>query len=231
MPETKNILIAPSLLSADFSRMGEAVKLVESSGGDWIHLDIMDGSFVPNISFGPKMVADIRPLTDLPLDVHLMIDFPERIVQDFARSGANHICFHLEGNVHVNRIVHNVKLMGLQVGISLIPSTPVEALSEVLDLVDIVLVMTVNPGLSGQEFIPECLHKVRHLDELRQARGYGYLISVDGGINRETVRGACDAGADVLVTGRSFFNASNPVEEVLTFKGSAPTLPSTRACL
>ncbi len=222
MDAAKNFLVAASILSADFSRIAEAVKLIESSRADWVHLDVMDGSFVPNLTFGPKMVSDVRPLTLLPLDVHLMIDRPDRIIPDFAKAGADHIIFHLEGNVHVNRIIHQIRELGPKAGISIVPSTPVALLSEVLDLVDVILIMTVNPGFGGQELIPECLEKVRTLDRLRSEQGYGYLISVDGGINRSTVAEVRSAGTDVLVTGSSFFRASNPAEEVRIFKGARP---------
>ncbi len=220
MTGSKSFLVAPSLLSADFSRMGEAVRAVESSGGDWIHLDVMDGSFVPDITFGPKMVADLRPLTKLPLDVHLMIDAPDRLIPAFAKAGSDHIIFHFEGNVHVNRIIRLVQSLGAKVGVAIVPSTPVHALSEVLGLLDIVLVMTVNPGLGGQELIPECLEKVRALETARSERRYRYLILVDGGINRQTARAVRDAGTDVLVTGSSYFSARDRREEVLFLKGT-----------
>jgi ribulose-phosphate 3-epimerase len=219
--QKKNILVAPSLLAADFSRLYDAVRLVEFSGGDRIHIDVMDGSFVPDISFGPKLVSDIRPLTNLPFDVHLMVDRPEAFIPDFSRSGTNLISFHLESSIHVNRTIQMVKSHGCQVGIAIVPSTPVEALSEVIDFLDVVLVMTVDPGLKGQNFIPSCLNKISKLYSLRRTGGYHYLISVDGGVSRETAPIARDAGADVLVTGRSFFGARNPLEEVRLLRGDA----------
>lgn len=215
----KRCLVAPSILSADFTRIRDAIRLIEQSGGDWVHLDVMDGSFVPNITFGPKMVADIRPLTRLPLDVHLMIEHPETIIREFIEAGADHVTFHIENTIHVHRIITQIHDLGIRAGISLVPSTPVGAISEILDIIDIVLVMTVNPGFGGQELIPKCLEKVKTLDELKRQAGYRYVISVDGGINRETVQAAREAGSDVLISGSSFFAADDPAAEVMYFKG------------
>ena len=214
--------MAPSLLSADFTRLGDAVRLVERSGGDWIHLDVMDGAFVPNIGFGPKMVADIRPLTRLPFDIHLMTHAPELIIHEYVDAGADHITFHIEGNLHVNRTIHLVRSLGRRAGVSVVPSTPIGALSEILSLLDIVLVMTVNPGVGGEEFIRECIDKVRALDATRRERGYRYQIAADGGINRENCHSLRDAGADVLIVGRSFFASPAPARDILTLKGRTP---------
>lgn len=214
------ILVAPSLLSADFTRIHDAVKLAEQSGSDFIHLDVMDGVFVPNITFGPKMVRDIRKITKLPLDVHLMITRPEHYIEDFAAAGADFITIHGEATIHVHRVLSVIKSLGKKAGISLIPSTPVSAIEEVLPLLDIILIMTVNPGFGGQKLIPETLQKVKTLSELKNARDLNYLISVDGGINRDTAEMVRAAGADLLISGSAFFESSEPSAEVLFLKGN-----------
>jgi len=219
MSFSKNCIVAPSLLSADFSRIHEGVRLIESCGGDWVHLDVMDGSFVPNITFGPKMVRDIRPLTQLPLDAHLMIDNPQNFITEFAGAGADYITIHYEACIHVHRVLQQIRDTGKKVGISIVPSTPAFMLSEVLAMVDLILVMTVNPGFGGQTLIPSCLEKVAYLDRLRKENGYRYLISVDGGVNRETVESIKNAGADVLISGNAFFSAEHPEDEVRYYKG------------
>ena len=219
MDPLKSYLVAPSILAADFAHIGKAIRLIEESGGDWVHLDVMDGSFVPNITFGPKMVSDIRPLTKLPLDVHLMIDHPDRIIPAFAKAGSDHITFHVENNVHLHRIVTQIRELGVKTGIAIVPSTPVSAIVELLGVVDVILVMTVNPGFGGQRLIPACLEKVRLLDSLRREHRYSYLISVDGGVNLDTVPSVREAGTDVLVSGSSFFASDDPALEVMVFKG------------
>lgn len=219
METAKQYRVAPSILSANFTRIADAVRLVEKAGGDWLHLDVMDGSFVPNITFGPKMVADIRPLTHLPLDVHLMIDHPDRIIQEFVKAGSDHITFHIENTVHVHRILTQIHDSGRKAGISIVPSTPVSVISELLEMVDIVLVMTVNPGFGGQQLIPRCLEKVKQLDKLREQFGYRFLISVDGGVNRDTAQSVREAGTDTLISGSSFFASEDPAREVSMFRG------------
>ncbi|RKX78490.1 MAG: ribulose-phosphate 3-epimerase [Spirochaetes bacterium] len=217
--DTEKIIVAPSLLSADFTRIGEAVSLIERAGGDWIHLDVMDGVFVPNLTFGQKMVKDIRAITDLPLDVHLMIGDPEKYIRSFAEAGSDHITLHYEAVIHVHRILGSIRELGKKAGISIVPSTPAEQLSEVLGMVDLILIMTVNPGFGGQRLIKSCLKKVRYFNRVRSERGFNYLIEVDGGVDSTTADLVRDAGADVLVSGSAFFSSSNPGREILTLKG------------
>ena len=219
MPIKRVPLVAASLLSADFSNMAFGIQTAENAGADWIHIDVMDGAFVPNITFGPKMVQDLRKCTDLPLDVHLMIERPERMLSAFIDAGADNITFHQEATVHIHRFVTLLKEAGIRAGLSLVPSTPVDHISEMLGALDLILVMTVNPGFGGQQIIPTCLDKVRKLMQLREQHGYDYLIEVDGGINRETAASARDAGSDVLISGSAFFSSDNPSNDVLSFKG------------
>lgn len=213
-------LVAASLLSADFARIAEGVRLAEESGADWIHMDVMDGSFVPNITFGPKMVEDVRKLTSLPLDVHLMIVNPDRHADMFMDAGADHLTVHLEASVHVHRLLASIRERGVRAGISIVPSTPAESISEIADLIDIVLVMSVNPGFGGQKLIPRSLEKIRSLDAMRKRDGYGYLIAVDGGINRSTASDVRSAGADVLISGSAFYSSEDPSGEVRYYKGA-----------
>jgi ribulose-phosphate 3-epimerase len=215
MDETpRRILIAPSVLSADFGALAQAVRQVDAMGGDYVHLDVMDGCFVPNITFGPKAVTDLRPVSKLPFDAHLMICRPESYVDAFCDAGADHVTIHFEATTHVHRVLTSIREKGKKPGIAFVPSTPAQALSEVLALVDIVLVMTVNPGFGGQELIPRCLEKVRALRRMRDEAGLGFLIEVDGGINRRTIGAALDAGADVIIAGSALFGAADPVGEV-----------------
>ena len=183
-------------------------------GGDLVHLDVMDGSFVPPITFGEKAVRDLRPVTGLPFDVHLMIHTPESHVDEFCAAGADYLTIHFEATTHLHAVLSSIKERGARPGIAIVPSTPAEALIEVLPLVDMVLVMTVSPGFGGQTLIPRCLQKVRLLHRMREEAGLGYLIEVDGGINRSTVGAALEAGADVIVAGSALFGAKDPAVEV-----------------
>ncbi|MHB1419286.1 MAG: ribulose-phosphate 3-epimerase [Bacillota bacterium] len=208
------IRVAPSILSADFSRLGEQVKEVTAAGADYIHLDIMDGHFVPNITFGPAVVAALRPLVQLPFDVHLMIERPEQYIGAFAEAGANIISVHAEACTHLHRTLQQIRLCGVKAAVALNPHTPIINLQHVLEEVDMVLLMTVNPGFGGQEFIQSVCEKIRELREMVSARGLALDIEVDGGISPSTVLKAVEAGANVLVAGSAVFKAPDMREAI-----------------
>lgn len=204
----KSRILSPSLLSADFSNLAEALKLCEEKKSGAVHIDVMDGHFVPQITYGQPVIKSVRKLTSLPFDVHLMVERPEEMVDTFAQAGADWITFHQESTVHIDRLISHIHSLGKKAGISIVPSTPVSAIKEILPEVDLVLVMTVNPGFGGQKLIPYCVEKIAELDLIRKEKNYNYLISVDGGINNETLPSVLEAGVDVVVSGSAFFNGS-----------------------
>ncbi len=204
------IELAPSILSADFAHLAQQVEAAVAGGGSVVHVDVMDGHFVPNLTIGPVVVKSLRKATQLPLDCHLMIENPDHYIPDFAEAGADWISVHQEVCQHLNRTLHLIKSHECLAGVVLNPATPVETLSEVLDIVDYVLVMSVNPGFGGQKFIPGALHKMRKLAEIRAARGYSYRIEVDGGVGLDTVGDVVRAGAEILVAGNAVFGKGDP---------------------
>ena len=210
--------IAPSILSADFSRLGDEVRAVEAAGADYIHIDVMDGRFVPNITIGPLVVDAVRKVTSLPLDVHLMIEEPERYVDDFARAGADIIVVHAEACRHLHRVVQQIKATGKRAGVSLNPATPLNVLDYVLEELDLVLLMTVNPGFGGQSFIEACIPKIQALRGILDSRGCEAELEIDGGAKPSNVARIAHAGADVLVAGSAVFNSSDYAATIAEMK-------------
>jgi ribulose-phosphate 3-epimerase len=213
------VKIAPSILSADFSKLGEEISDVEKGGAELIHVDVMDGHFVPNITIGPLVVESIRPITKLPLDVHLMIENPDQYIESFAKAGADYITVHVEACRHLHRTIQLIKSFGVKAGVVLNPATPVQLIEPILEELDIVLLMSVNPGFGGQKFIPSVLNKIKQVRDLAKQKDIKLEIEVDGGVNEQTARLCIEAGATILVAGSAVYNQEDRGKAISILKG------------
>ena len=203
---SNKVKIAPSILTADFTNLSDQIKIVEDAGADWLHLDIMDGHFVPNITFGPPVIEKIRKITNLPLDAHLMIENPDRFLNDFKNAGVDYLTIHIEVGYHLHRTIERIKSLGMKAGVSLNPSTPICELEYLLPHLDMILIMTVNPGFGGQKFIPQMLSKIEKVNEMIKQQDHEILLEVDGGIAEPTIPRVIKSGANVLVIGSAIYN-------------------------
>lgn len=213
------VRIAPSILSADFATLGDEIRMCEAGGADAIHIDVMDGRFVPNLTYGAKVIATVRRCTSLPLDVHLMVVEPEKYFDDFVAAGASGLTLHVEATPHLDRQLNRIRELGCRAGIALNPGTPLGAAAEVLTLIDLLLIMTVNPGFGGQQFIRHSIDKIRRARRMLDACGSRAALEVDGGIDRDTIHDVWQAGADTFVAGNAIFSAKNPQAEISTLRG------------
>ncbi|MBN2639121.1 MAG: ribulose-phosphate 3-epimerase [Bacteroidales bacterium] len=214
----KKVLIAPSILSADLLKLEEQVKAVAENGADFIHVDVMDGHFVPNLTFGPNMVAALKRITSLPLDVHLMIEHPEMVIEQYAKAGATYLTVHQEACTHLHRTIQAIKEQGMKAGVSLNPATSLSTVENVMEDIDLLLIMSVNPGFGGQSFIEQSFQKIARAREMILETGKDILLEVDGGINNETAEEVVEQGAQVLVAGSAIFGSNNPVQAMNELK-------------
>ena len=211
-------LIAPSMLSADFLKLGEEIDMINNSDADWFHLDVMDGQFVPNISYGMPIIAQMKKRATKTFDVHLMIEQPERYLEEFKKAGADYLTVHYETGYHIHRTLTSIKALGMKAGLSINPHTPVEMVQDIIHEIDLLLVMSINPGFGGQKFLPLTLNKIRKAKEMIWNAGCGTLIEIDGGVTLENAAEIVEAGADVLVAGNTVFSAADPTEAIRRLK-------------